>query len=150
MVIILKYLHWTKVQHMNTNENLIRQFYTYFSKKDFKGMQGCYAQNASFSDSIFKDLSAKEVQSMWEMLIKSSKDMRIEFGNVEASDDQGSADWIAYYTFSPTGKKVVNRVKASFTIKNGQITNHIDDFDFYRWSRQALGLLGLLWDGSPF
>ena len=81
---------------MNTNESLIHQFYTCFGEKDFKGMQRCYAQNASFSDPIFKDLNAKEVQSMWEMLIKSSKDMQIEFANVKASDHHGSADWIAH------------------------------------------------------
>ena len=135
---------------MNANESLINHFYTSFQNKDIKGMQNSYADNATFNDPAFRNLDAKQVRSMWEMLIKSSKDMRLEFSNIRADSHSGSAEWVAYYTFSATGRKVVNRVKSSFIIENGKIVSQEDDFNFHRWSAQALGLSGLLLGWTSF
>ncbi|MBB2146483.1 nuclear transport factor 2 family protein [Pedobacter sp. LMG 31464] len=134
---------------MNTNEQLINTFYTCFKNKDYKGMQACYADNATFSDAVFKNLNAEQVRAMWEMLLLKSKDMRLEFSEVSANETTGKAHWDAYYTFSSTGKKVINRIDASFEIENGKITKHVDHFDFYTWAKQALGLSGILlgWTG---
>ena len=135
---------------MTQNEELIRHFYTSFQNKEVKAMQDCYADSASFSDPVFTNLNAKQVRSMWAMLIKSGKDMQIEFKNISGNDTGGSAEWDAYYTFSATGNKVVNRVKASFIIENGKITKHIDNFDFHTWAKQALGFTGLVLGWTTF
>jgi hypothetical protein len=44
---------------------------------------------------------------------------------------------------------VVNRIDAKFTFRDGLIVRHVDDFDFWTWSKQALGAPGLLlgWAG---
>lgn len=134
---------------MNANEQLINHFYTCFKNKDFKGMQACYADNATFSDAVFKDLTAAQVKAMWQMLISKGKDMRIEYAQISADEKTGKAHWDAYYTFSSTGKKVVNKIDASFEFENGKIVKHTDDFNFYTWAKQALGTTGLLlgWTG---
>jgi ketosteroid isomerase-like protein len=134
---------------MNTNEQLITSFYTAFQQKDYKTMQQCYADNAVFSDEVFQHLNAQEVRAMWEMLIKRGKDLQLEFKNVQADDKHGSAEWIATYTFSASGNKVVNHIYASFTFENGKIATHTDRFSFYTWARQALGAKGILlgWTG---
>src|ERR1700710_944013 len=123
---------------MNANESLIHHFYTSFKNKDIKGMQNCYADHATFTDPAFRDLDARQVRSMWEMLIKTGKNMRIEYDQVKADEHTGTAEWVAYYTFSATGKKVVNRIKSSFVLENGKIVSQQDEFNFYHWSRQAL------------
>jgi len=135
---------------MNTNENVINHFYTCFKNKDIKGMQDCYAYNTIFNDPVFRDLNAIQVRSMWEMLIKSAKDMRIEFDHIQADEHRATAYWKAFYTFSATGHKVVNKVKASFILENGKIISHTDDFDFYQWTKQAMGITGLLLGWTPF
>ncbi|MFX7804557.1 nuclear transport factor 2 family protein, partial [Acinetobacter baumannii] len=61
-----------------------------------------------------------------------------------------SAQWVASYTFSATGRKVINRINANFEIEDGKITKHTDSFSFYRWSSQALGLIGILLGWTPF
>ncbi|MFD0940061.1 nuclear transport factor 2 family protein [Pedobacter boryungensis] len=134
---------------MNANEQLINTFYTCFKNKDYKGMQACYADNAIFSDAIFKNLNAEQVKAMWEMLILKGKDLRLEFNNISADETTGKAHWDAYYTFSATGKKVINRIDASFEFENGKIVKHVDNFNFYTWAKQALGLSGMLlgWTG---
>ena len=129
---------------MNENQQLITTFYTFFKNKDYKGMQECYADNATFSDAVFTNLNAAQVKAMWQMLISTAKDFHIDFSDVSANDNTGKAHWDAYYTFSRTGNKVVNRIDAIFEIENGKIVKHTDNFSFYKWAKQALGTTGLL------
>ncbi len=135
---------------MNANEALITKFYTAFQNKDISTMQECYSDQATFSDAAFVGLNAKEVRAMWAMLIKGGKDMRVEFSNIRADEHGVTAHWDAYYTFSATGRKVLNQIDASFIIENGKILKHTDHFDFYTWSKQALGLPGFLLGWTSF
>lgn len=113
-------------------------------------MQDSYADKAIFKDPAFGELNAAEVRSMWAMLIGSSKDMEVSFSDVQADAHSGSAEWVATYSFSATGNKVVNRVKASFRFENGKIIEHHDHFNFYTWAKQALGISGLLLGWTAF
>jgi hypothetical protein len=83
------------------------------------------------------------------MLCEAGKDLRIEASEIDADDTTGRARWVAHYTFSATGRPVVNDIRASFRFQNGRIVEHRDVFDFGRWARQALGMPGLLlgWTG---
>lgn len=107
-------------------------------------MQACYSDRAIFSDAVFSDLNAQQVRAMWEMLLKTGTDLRLEFSNIQADDKTGSAEWTAWYSFSKTGNKVVNRIQARFRFENGKIVEHRDSFDFPTWARQALGFSGWL------
>ena len=113
-------------------------------------MQDCYADTATFSDEVFQNLNSAEVKAMWEMLCRRGKDLQIRFQNVSADETSGSAEWIANYTFSQTGNKVENRIKANFEFENGKIVKHVDEFDFYKWSSQALGFTGKLLGWTSF
>ncbi|MGZ4055249.1 MAG: nuclear transport factor 2 family protein, partial [Bacteroidia bacterium] len=85
-----------------------------------------------------------------EMLCKNGKDLQLEFKNISANENNGSAEWIATYTFSRSGRKVINKIKADFIFENGKIIKHTDYFSFYNWSRQALGLPGFLLGWTSF
>lgn len=135
---------------MNENEKLINHFYTSFQQKDIAGMQACYADDATFNDPIFNNLNSEEVKAMWAMLIEKGKDMTLTFEVIAPDANSGAAKWIASYTFSATGNKVVNVVDAAFTFKNGKILKHTDSFSFYRWASQALGITGKLLGWTPF
>jgi hypothetical protein len=130
---------------MNNNEALIRKFYTAFQQGDFLAMQSCYHPGATFSDPVFQNLDSAEVKSMWEMLLRSSKDLKVEFSDVT----ENSARWDAWYTFSRSGRPVHNIVRSHFTFCDGLIFNQKDDFNFWRWSHQALGLSGTLLGWTP-
>ncbi|MEP7278741.1 MAG: nuclear transport factor 2 family protein [Bacteroidota bacterium] len=135
---------------MNGNEQLIKRFYTAFQALDYATMQDCYSKEAVFSDAVFGLLQAPELRAMWEMLCKNAKDFSLRFSDICLLDEEyATCRWIASYTFSATGRRVVNDVKAYMRIENGRITEHTDKFDLWKWSRQALGLSGLLlgWNG---
>jgi hypothetical protein len=46
--------------------------------------------------------------------------------------------------------KVVNRISAQFYFQDGLIIRHTDDFDIWKWSKQALGLTGYLFGWTGF
>lgn len=112
-------------------------------------MQNAYHPEAQFSDPVFPGLSAKEVRAMWQMLVTSASDLKVSFKNVSANDQRGECQWEAWYTFTTTGRKVHNVIHATFEFRDGKIFSHRDDFDFWRWSRMALGTSGLLLGWSP-
>ena len=124
-------------------------FYRAFAAHDAKAMGAFYADDARFSDPVFPDLSAREVRAMWDMLLQPGADLRIEHKLVSANAEQAEVEWIAHYHFSRTGRPVVNRVLARMDVSGGLIRRHRDQFSFYRWSSQALGLPGLLLGWSP-
>ena len=135
---------------MNQNEELIRRFYTAFQKLDYKTMQDCYSDDPVFNDAVFGVLEGEQVAAMWEMLCRNARDFSLEFSNIQLLDDEyATCNWTAQYTFSKTGRKVVNRIKAHMRIQDGKITEHTDEFDIWKWSRQALGISGTLlgWTG---
>jgi ketosteroid isomerase-like protein len=133
-----------------TNAALIDKFYTAFARRDAATMGACYADTARFRDPGFGDLDAAQVRAMWTMLLGRAADLRVTHRDVSATDDAGSAHWTAHYTFTKTGRKVVNEIDASFRFSNGLIVEHVDRFDFWRWSRQSLGPIGMLmgWSGA--
>lgn len=135
---------------MTPNESTIIKFYTAFANGDANEMRICYHPNVKFRDPAFGLLSGNEVCQMWAMLIKRSKgSLKIEFSEVEANEHMGSARWIASYRFSKTNRNVVNSIAAKFHFQDGLIIKHTDDFDIWKWAKQALGIKGLLlgWTG---
>jgi hypothetical protein len=124
----------------------IERFYSAFDAKDGAAMAALYAVDAHFYDPVFTDLNGSEPGAMWRMLTGQAKDLSVEL----AEHDATSARWIARYTFSQTGNKVVNDVKATFVFDDaGLIKDHRDDFSFYTWAKQALGPPGLLLGWTP-
>ncbi|HEX3324915.1 MAG TPA: nuclear transport factor 2 family protein [Solirubrobacterales bacterium] len=127
----------------DANRELIERFYEAFGRCDGAAMSACYAPAAHFRDPAFGDLEGAEIGAMWRMLTGRATDLKIELHEHEAGEDSGSAHWIARYTFS-TGRPVVNDIQAKFRFADGLIGDHVDDFDFRRWAKQALGPMGNL------
>jgi ketosteroid isomerase-like protein len=131
------------------SREVISRLYQAFAARDHESMAGCYAADARFSDPVFTDLRGPEVAAMWRMLCRRATDLKIEFRDVQASGDSGSAHWEAWYTYTATGRPVHNVIDATFMFRDGLIATHRDDFDLYRWTRQALGPKGLLLGWTP-
>ena len=128
---------------------LLTQFYEAFSRRDGAAMAACYHPDIRFSDPVFPGLVGPRAGGMWRMLCERGADLVVQASGIEADDTKGKAHWEAWYTFG-TGKKVHNVIDATFTFKDGKIVGHTDTFDFHRWSKQALGLMGTLFGGTNF
>jgi ketosteroid isomerase-like protein len=130
------------------NALLIKKFYDSFAAGDSAGMVDCYADDIEFTDPAFGTLKGEHAKNMWRMLLK-TLGIKITVSNINVNDQTGSADWVAEYTFSLTGKKVINKVHADFTFSNGKIIKHTDNFSFWKWASQAFGIKGFLLGWTP-
>jgi ketosteroid isomerase-like protein len=129
--------------------SVIEQFYSAFQSRDAAGMAACYHPQIVFNDPVFRDLRGPRAAGMWAMLLKRSADLKITYRDVREDGATGSAHWEARYTFSQSRRPVHNFIEARFRLQDGKIIEHTDHFDFWRWSRMALGTPGILLGWSP-
>jgi ketosteroid isomerase-like protein len=134
---------------MPGGEELIERFYGAFARHDGAAMQDCYTPDVVFSDPVFGTLHGPQAGAMWRMLTGRAKDLHVELLERAADGETGSARWRATYTYTQTGRPVVNDVRAAFRFADGRIAEHADSFSFHTWARQALGTKGLLLGWTP-
>jgi len=132
---------------MSLHTTLVESFYSAFQKKDYKKMSECYHPDAYFRDEAF-ELTGSDIGAMWHMLCERGKDLEMTFS---VKEDQGrvTAHWEPTYTFSQSGRFVHNIIDAQFEFKDDKIIKHVDKFNFWRWSRQSLGPVGLVLGWTP-
>ena len=129
--------------------DIVARFYDAFSRRDGRAMPACYAPDARFSDPVFPDLRGHEPGAMWRMLTERGKDLQVRLVFHDVDADGATANWVADYTFTQTGRQVHNEVQAAFRFSDGLIAEHRDQFSFYAWARQALGPMGLALGWTP-
>jgi len=127
------------------NEQVIHRFYQAFQKLDYKTMQDCYRLDVVFSDPVFGLLQNGEPQAMWQLLCTRATDFSLTYGKIKLIDDEyASCEWVATYLFSASKRKIINKITAHVRIVDGKIIEHTDQFNLYRWARQAFGFSGIL------
>ena len=129
----------------------VERLYAAFARLDGAAMAACYAPDAVFDDEVFSLRGREQVGGMWAMLCDAAKGMGGDVWKLEVRDiTERSAHWEATYRFSATGRMVHNIIDAEFEFDAaGLIARHRDRFDFWRWTRHALGLPGLLLGWTP-
>jgi ketosteroid isomerase-like protein len=136
---------------MNNNTQLVEKFYLAFQQLDATAMNNCYSDDIIFFDPVFGLLKREEAKSMWEMLCKNAKNFSLTFDNIVALDEEYcTCDWVATYTFSATGKTVINKIKANMRFADDKIIEHSDAFSIHKWSKQAFGTVGILFGWNSF
>ncbi len=132
------------------SKDTLEKFYSAFQAHDAKIMAECYHKDVVFNDPAFQNLDYDKVTAMWAMLIQRSKgNLEINFDSIVGDDKMAQCIWEADYEFSTTGRTVHNIIHATMEFKDDLIIKHTDHFNFWRWSRMALGVPGLLLGWSP-
>ena len=141
---------------MHANQQTLEDFYSAFARLDADTMAACYAPDAAFDDEVFSLRGHRQVTGMWRMLCDATKARgadvwKLRVSGLQADAQTGQAHWEADYRFSATGRMVHNVIDGVFEFnEQGLITRHRDRFDFWAWSRQALGLVGAVLGWTTF
>ncbi|MEO7886592.1 MAG: nuclear transport factor 2 family protein [Polaromonas sp.] len=141
---------------MHPNQATLEKFYSAFAQLDSATMASCYAPDAQFDDEAFSLRGHEQVTGMWHMLCDATKAKgldvwKLTYSGIEADATTGKSHWEADYRFSATGRMVHNVIDGVFEFnEQGLIARHRDRFNFWTWSRQALGTPGLLLGWTPF
>lgn len=126
-------------------EHRIEELYAGLAAGDGERMAACYTPDARFVDPVFGELVDGRVRDMWRMLTAGTDPIEVELADVEVSGTRGTAVWTARYRFGPDRRRVENRGVGTYEfVEDGRIVDHVDDFSFLRWARQALGPVGWL------
>ena len=134
---------------MHPHEALLREFYAAFAARDAERMARCYHADVFFSDPVFPRLHGQDASDMWRMLAGRATDLEVTLDEAHADDAGGATRWTARYTFTHTGRKVVNRIAGLYAFRDGLIVRHFDHFSLWRWASQALGPSGTLLGWLP-
>jgi hypothetical protein len=141
---------------MHPNQTRLDHFYAAFVRLDADTMADCYAPGAQFNDEVFSLCGHERVSGMWRMLCEATQAKnrdawKLVCSGIEADDKTGKAHREAGYRFSASGRQVHNVIDGVFEFNDaGLITRHRNRFDFWAWSRQALGIPGVVLGGTPF
>ena len=136
---------------MNSNEKVIKSFYSSFSQRDYKAMQDCYHPDIKFQDVAFELEGIKEVGAMWHMLCDREEPIEVILHRKQANDKSGNAKWDANYKFpdKTNGREIKNKIESTFEFKDGKIINHKDNCNVWELSKMAFGLPGVFLGWTP-
>ncbi len=124
----------------DTNATLVRTFYDALARRDLDAMERCYHPDVTFGDPIFQELEGRaRIMGMWRLLTERNTGLDVSLRKVAAGPHEVTTGWTAAYTFTATGRKVVNRIDSLFRFEGGLIVRQHDEFDFRHWSKMALG-----------
>lgn len=129
--------------------DLVSQFYNALAARDGEAMASCYHEDIVFEDPAFGVLTGSDPGDMWRMLCSSDTDLAVTYTVGTVTETTATANWIAKYTFTATGRPVTNDVNATMTFRDGKISDHRDAFSFWNWSSQALGAPGKFLGWTP-
>jgi ketosteroid isomerase-like protein len=132
-----------------TNEEIVRDFFDAFNRRDHAAMTRHYRSDAVFEDPVFGKLAYDQIARMWKMLCQRGKDLKVQLISCHVNGDTCIAEWEASYTFSQTGRFVRNRVRSVLSMRDGKIAQQGDSFSFWKWSSQALGMPGRALGWTP-
>jgi ketosteroid isomerase-like protein len=135
---------------MEKNIDIITNFYTAFQNQNAEGMVKHYSDDVLFEDPAFGKLKGKDAKNMWRMLCENGKDVKTEFQITGGESNWVTVHWEAKYPFSKTGRLVHNKIDTHIIIEDGLIVKHTDVFNLWQWSKQAMGVSGLLLGWSGF
>lgn len=127
---------------------VIERYWKALAAGDAETMAKCYAADATFQDPVF-NLNGAEIGNMWRMILAANPNLRIEAGALVQDGVTAHGTWQAWYKFSLTGRDVHNVIHSSFTVEGNKIVAQRDEFPFWKWSRMALGLKGILLGWTP-
>jgi hypothetical protein len=129
---------------------VVSAFNEAFVQRNGPQMAAFYSDGVEFSDPVFPLLRGEEAKCMWRMLCAKSSDLRVEYEILSHAGNKVQVKWQAYYSFGPAARKVHNSVIADLLVENEKILRHTDQFNFWKWSSQALGPVGFLFGWNPF
>jgi len=130
--------------------SVVDRFYEAFARRDAAAMAACYHPDATFEDPAFGPLDREGACAMWAMLLGRAADLAVTHQVLRHAGSEAQVQWEARYTFTRTGRPVVNRIEATFGLEDGLIRTHRDRFSFWTWARQAFGPAGLLLGWTPW
>ncbi len=142
---------------------VVGRFFEAFAASDWQTMARCYHDKASFSDPVYPDLREERIVYRWHQLLSAAEtstlksgsknshslnNLKLEYRVLFGDERKAQVLWTASYLYQ--NRSVSNEVLSTLAIWDDKIVRQVDEYNFWRWSRQALGLTGLAFGAMPW
>jgi len=97
---------------MANEKQLVETLFTSLQALNHHAMAACYHEAATFSDIAFQLQGRKQIHAMWHMICQ--KGINVQVQSITAAGDSVRARIVDTYTFSDTGRQVVNSIESTF------------------------------------
>ncbi len=126
---------------------LVQRYFTAFAALDAAAMNDCLHPEISYTDPLFPNLRRQQVAAMWRMRLAvmalHRKDMSLSWTVVFCEERKAQVFWEANSRHAG-GRRIRHKALATLAFWDGRIVRHVDGYNFWHWSRQALGITGAL------
>lgn len=122
------------------------QYWDALAACDGAAMATCYAGDADFQDEVFQ-LHGADIGTMWAGLFRPGAKVTVKTHPLKETGEVVTGTWEAWYEFQ--GRPIHNVIHSTFLLKDGLIVSQRDRFNFWKWTRMALGLKGTLLGWTP-
>lgn len=123
------------------NAVLIEELLGALSKGEGARLATFYTDDARYEDPLCGTVKGDRIGRMW--IVRTGEHrVGVDVHSHEAGDTKGQARWMQTTVHPETRRKIAVEVRSTFTFRDGRIAEQRDAFSFYRWARQALGMLG--------
>lgn len=138
-----------------TTAQALERFFDAMQRCDTEALRTSYHPALRFDDPLISTTSVGD-RLDWCGMLWSPRDAdgqriwQLELEEVRTRGALATARWNLRYRYTPTKRLIDQALHSHFSFDaDGRITTQRDSFDFWRWSRQAHGLLGLLLGWTP-
>ena len=132
-----------------STSTVVDRFFEALRRADMSVIDHCYHAQISYSDPLFEDLRGARVALRWRMLLAQAGSFSLEHSLVFADERKAQVQWTADYRLN--GRPVRISMLSTLAIWDDLIVRQVDEYDLWKYCRQAQGLAGVLLGGmQPF
>lgn len=141
------------IETMRAAWQVTEHFFGALQRHDVDALVRFYAHEAEFFHPLLGRLTQLQVSAAWRRFVQLTPDLSVRFRIEQVGPGAAEASWTQSYLFHLTGRRVSVSGTSQFLLgRQGgrlQIIKQIDQCDRRQWSRQALGMKGLLLSFVP-
>lgn len=136
---------------MKDGKELIEEFMSAFSERDFSQMQSVYSEDVQYYDPLFGLSSGSEVMRMWKVRYGACEWFSLDYSH---SKDLGEGYYTCAYEVkwkSASYRNVITqKIVAHIKVEGNRISEHSDAFSVHDWCTQCFGFSGRLLGWNRF
>lgn len=118
---------------------LVTRYFESMAALDIDAMARCWHKQISHSDPLFEDLRGATVRDRWAWQSSHCRRFKLQFNLQFVDERKAQVGWRANYLFGTRPVDIVGRT--ALTLWDGTIVRQVDEFQFSRWSGQAINPL---------
>jgi hypothetical protein len=137
------------IEQVKVNWTIIDRLFKAFQSKDADAILAAYSAKCQFNHPLIGCMSKDEFSKAVQIFIRETPDYELAFQINHVSAKRVEVEWTMTHIFHLTGRIIKQNGKTTCFLSANSVVRQIDQFDRRIWSRQAMGVTGLVLSFVP-